>query len=82
MIRVPAKKHPQIAPAEFANWIKQHGDEKPEKIKNKSKLRRKKSHLSSVSYPSTESDSTSSTEQSPPIEGNTHRMPTLAILSF
>ncbi|KAI8887031.1 hypothetical protein K501DRAFT_330812 [Backusella circina FSU 941] len=70
---VPAKKHPQIAPAEFTNWIKQYKYEKPEEIKSKCNLRRKKSLLSDVSYPSSGFDSASSAEQTSSIEESKHR---------
>lgn len=41
--RVPADKHPEIAPSEFANWIKLHGTSP---TRNGSKVRRQKSKLS------------------------------------
>lgn len=43
IIRVPADKHPQIAPTEFANFIKTHGTKSP--IKS-GRLNRRKSILS------------------------------------
>ena len=48
IIRVPAHKHPQIAPSEFVNWIQVHGETPAMK---QSKVRRQKSKLSrSMSY--------------------------------
>lgn len=43
-LRVPADKHPQIAPNEFANFIKTHGANTPSR--KSSSLRRRKSILS------------------------------------
>ncbi|KAI7848346.1 hypothetical protein BDC45DRAFT_317275 [Circinella umbellata] len=68
--RVPAHKHPQIAPSEFVNWIQVHGAAPTRKG---SKVKRQKSQLSrSMSYndPSTndfdkESQSTASESDSP-----------------
>lgn len=47
-LRVPADKHPQIAPTEFANFIKTHGANTLTKLN--SSLRRRKSILSQSLY--------------------------------
>jgi hypothetical protein len=44
LFRVPADKHPEIAPTEFANFIKTHGANTPSR--NNSTLHRRKSILS------------------------------------
>ncbi|KAF7723092.1 hypothetical protein EC973_002376 [Apophysomyces ossiformis] len=59
LIWVPANKHPQIAPNEFAIWIKTHG---LAQVKSTSKVRRKRSVLS-MSYTS-EDDMNDSDEDS------------------
>ncbi|KAL1918748.1 uncharacterized protein VTP21DRAFT_2770 [Calcarisporiella thermophila] len=50
---VPADQHPEIAPTEFANWLREHGYLN---IDSKRPLRRKKSILSRQVRPSAEDD--------------------------
>lgn len=57
--RVPAEQHPEIAPAEFANWLKTHGV-----IRGKGQLRvRRKRSILAVSYLPGEEDDEDDDEQ-------------------
>lgn len=55
-IRVPADKHPKISPSEFEHWIKTHSNEGSANT-NTTTVERKRSVLSSVSYNSSEEES-------------------------
>lgn len=59
LLRVPAEQHPEIAPAEFANWLQTHG---VIRAKGQLRVRRKRSILS-ISYLPGEEDEEASENQ-------------------
>src|ERR1700682_3175565 len=67
-VRVPAEQHPQIAPAEFANWLQTHG---VIRAKGQLRVRRKRSVLS-ISYLPDEEDEDDVSKERQPIRRRTY----------